>query len=374
MRYFVLLSTFLAASCVYSYTECDRKLSECKLITECFTIPFLKNLNKTNQQFNYLRESICGFQKNYPKICCPLASLVSHDGPPTVEPVTTTPVVDSTTPGGMAGDCPASYLPPNPDSKCCGTHGFSSKVIGGFETGFDQYPWLALLEYRDRYINVIDTKCGGSLISGRYVLTAAQCVDAIRTILPESVRLGEYDTLTDVDCVEDDDIKTCYNVSISIPIQEIMTHNLFKRGRHPKNDIALVRLTQLVTFNDYIKPVCLPSTNGPTPSNLYVAGWGATSTGKRSSIKMHVMLPSVNLTNCNLYYHQLEQSQICAGGEIGRDACKGDSGGPLMRYIGSRYEVLGIVSYGSKPCGYHIPGVYTNVMEYLDWIKDNMHE
>lgn len=47
-----------------------------------------------------------------------------------------------------------------------------------------EYPWLALLEYRDIDTREKNTKCGGSLISGRYVLTAAQCLDAARTNLP----------------------------------------------------------------------------------------------------------------------------------------------------------------------------------------------
>lgn len=66
----------------------------------------------------------------------------------------------------------------------------------------------------------------------------------------ESVRLGEYDTLTENDCVEEvDDTITCNNGSVSIPIQEFVVHNAFKRGQYPKNDIALLRLARLVTFN-----------------------------------------------------------------------------------------------------------------------------
>lgn len=64
---------------------------------------------------------------------------------------------------------------------------------------------------------------------------------------------------------------------------------------------------------------------------------------------------------------------MCAGGELGKDSCKGDSGGPLMYENGRIYEVLGVVSFGPTPCGLEdIPGVYSKVSEYVRWIKSNI--
>lgn len=44
------------------------------------------------------------------------------------------------------------------------------RIVGGQETKVNQYPWMALLTYGNRFY------CGGSLINDRYVLTAAHCV------------------------------------------------------------------------------------------------------------------------------------------------------------------------------------------------------
>lgn len=67
---------------------------------------------------------------------------------------------------------------------------------------------------------------------------------------------------------------------------------------------------------------------------------------------------------------------MCAGGQGGKDSCKGDSGGPLMweNQRGKKfYELVGVVSFGPFPCGEeNEPGVYTKVHEYIPWIRQNV--
>lgn len=66
--------------------------------------------------------------------------------------------------------------------------------------------------------------------------------------------------------------------------------------------------------------------------------------------------------------------QMCAGGEAGKDSCKGDSGGPLMNPSEKKYfELVGVVSFGPYPCAEdNVPGVYTKVYEYNSWIRENV--
>jgi len=47
------------------------------------------------------------------------------------------------------------------------------------------------------------------------------------------------------------------------------------------SDIALIKLRTPLTFNDYVQPVCLPSTPIPVGTNCVVTGWGDTK-GKSS--------------------------------------------------------------------------------------------
>ena len=55
---------------------------------------------------------------------------------------------------------------------------------------------------------------------------------------------------------------------------------------------------------------------------------------------------------------------------------QGDSGGPLIARNGtfSPYSLVGVVSFGAGhgKCDKGIPGVYTRVTNYLDWIKENL--
>lgn len=69
---------------------------------------------------------------------------------------------------------------------------------------------------------------------------------------------------------------------------------------------------------------------------------------------------------------------MCAGGDRGYDTCKGDSGGPLMKFDQSKtpnWYLVGIVSFGSAQCGLaNFPGIYTRVDHFMDWILRNIKE
>ncbi|CAH2057798.1 unnamed protein product, partial [Iphiclides podalirius] len=286
-------------------------------------------------------------------------------------------------------ECTPSELPPDPEGGCCGYQSADDdRIVGGFATSIDQYPWLVLIEYEMTNTGSIELACGGSLISSRYVLTAGHCVKG--TVLdkatPVSVRLGEYDISNPgPDCVETPGGgEDCTAGPTSVAIEEIIPHDSYDANdRNRKHDIALVRLNETAPYTDFIRPICLPTSDltlePPSDLRLYTSGWGFVENkfGIRSNIKLEVDLPLEPRSTCRELFSAVDitisEEQICAGGERGKDACKGDSGGPLMDRDERRYRVIGVVSFGPKPCGQeNRPSVYTNVYKYLPWIRSQM--
>jgi secreted trypsin-like serine protease len=150
------------------------------------------------------------------------------------------------------------------------------------------------------------------------------------------------------------------------------------------NDIALIRLSRTVKFTDFIQPICLPLSSKLRNQNLdnkklFVAGWGQNQYKQKTRYKNIVDVNGYPITKCNRIFKSsgipLSTSHICAGGVKGKDSCKGDSGGPLMKVENPYWHIVGIVSFGASECGSEgIPGIYTRVSHYIDWITKYMRE
>jgi len=51
---------------------------------------------------------------------------------------------------------------------------------------------------------------------------------------------------------------------------------------------------------------------------------------------------------------------------------KGDGGSPLVCSNNGAYQVVGLVTWGIGCASAGVPGVYTNVYNFLPWIKQQM--
>ncbi|CAG4931378.1 unnamed protein product [Parnassius apollo] len=259
-----------------------------------------------------------------------------------------------------------------------------NRIVGGSAASLYEFPWIVLISYK--YGQSLKFECAGTLINSKYVLTAAHCVQN-RTIA--GVRVGEYDISSRVDCVGEGETRVCETRHQDRYVAEIITHNEYKAAPKVMNDIALLRLSRPVNLTyKNSGTICLPVMKSLREMNLdgeraTVAGWGFTENYQRSNVLLKVELPVYSPKTCKAYYNRNQRSdntdglkhKLCAG-EIGRDSCRGDSGGPLMlegHYNESdRYIQFGIVSYGPSQCGSNTPGIYTDVRMFMKWILDTI--
>ncbi|XP_048484751.1 trypsin-1-like [Plutella xylostella] len=243
-----------------------------------------------------------------------------------------------------------------------------------------EYPHMAAIGWR-RVNGSLDFRCGGSLISSKFVLTAAQCTAVrIDTTLPDrephSVRLGHTTAL---------DTKAMPENSLDIKIHRIIRSPKFIAGKK-YNDIALLELEADVKFSKFIQPACLYHIPDvlKLSKKARATGWGIFSEAALETPKLKVAhLNIVDDATCNAQLGRLcgrawcrVRDQVCSGDPTGAvDTCWGDSGGPLQVEIplptteGKIHYVIGITSFGVG-CGQpDTPGVYTKVSSYLDWIE-----
>ncbi|XP_014063451.2 transmembrane protease serine 9-like [Salmo salar] len=229
------------------------------------------------------------------------------------------------------------------------------RIIGGVEAWAHSWPWQVSLRFTTM------PACGGAIIAPQWVLTAAHCFKQYNKVDFWTVMAGKHD-------LENPD-EECQQL---VAVSKIVTHKDYN-GMKKMHDIALVKLTTPLTFNQCVRRIEIWMRPIEPKKQCTVTGWGTTrENGPRANRLQEVNVTCLSLEDCNKFYRGVIQpTMFCAGDpEGGVDACQGDSGGPLSCYTGSRYELAGVVSWGVGCGRAQRPGVYTKVQVYLDWINE----
>jgi len=277
--------------------------------------------------------------------------------------------------------------------KQCGTRQFlgpsNNRKHGESSPG--EFPWTCLvLNDNNDFIGscaiIPDDSSNNNGAGTNKVVTAAHKLKNVQRNELLKIRVGEYDAsgFNSPETVNHEE----YTVT------RLLKHPDFHAGRL-SNDIAILYTDRAINLNNpNVNTACLPSCrdqfshqfqNG-TGLRCWVAGWGKNEIdGSFQFIQHKVDLPLVNSGKCDSQLKgalnrqrpgsgnrfRLHQSEICAGGQVGKDACTGDGGSPLVcQGKSGRWTVVGLVTWGVG-CASDVPGVYARMSHFIQWINAN---
>ncbi|XP_070563362.1 transmembrane protease serine 9-like [Ptychodera flava] len=235
-----------------------------------------------------------------------------------------------------------------------------SRIFGGEGSRKGEWPWMAMIRRMDT-----GEICGGSLMNHYWVVTSALCVHSF-SLTPGNtkVHLGKINR------------QVGESGEVVVDVEKIVVYPEYDR-QTIDGDVALIRLKTIVQFNEAISPICLPPVK--TAEKMiedrkagWATGWGRTESHPFSSDLRKVKLKVTRQSTCVSSHdeHLITSNMFCADSDnYGRDTCRGDGGGPFVRQIGTRWYLLGIISWGLD-CASTKPSVFTRVDKFHDWIKE----
>lgn len=247
-----------------------------------------------------------------------------------------------------------------------GTRDYNTNIVGGRQSKSERYPYFVSI-----FTTVNGEKyhtCGGTLIHDDIVMTAAHCANHAH-----NVRVGAYQPPSSAE--NGGDIYHDTRV-----IEKIEHPDYFRDSRERlHNDFMLLKLAEPVTDSrilrykmnlNRVKKVDRRLGSG---DHVTTIGLGRVNPGGNTAKTLReVELDFRTNEQCSIYFGDMPNEMMCAK-SAGRDACEGDSGGPLIVKGDSPEEDMqvGIVSWGSG-CANNFPGVYSRVAEAKEWIDDTV--
>ncbi|EAA15070.5 AGAP009273-PA, partial [Anopheles gambiae str. PEST] len=252
-------------------------------------------------------------------------------------------------------------------------------IFGGTQVNVTEFPHMAVLGWKVEELGEgadsgddgagVRWQCGGSLITLRFVLTAAHCAADANNIPPRLVRLGDVNLAS----TKDDAYAQQFDI--------------LRIVRHPEHrfsrkyfDLALVELDGVVRLTEGVCPTCLWTNSKVLPAQFFqTAGFGEITLGGGSvPTLLKTALSATDSTECSESFKYtrglpegIRHDQVCAS-MLNADTCQGDSGGPLqvsLRSYSTEHPFLVALTSFGRGCGIGSSGVYQQVAAHIPWIE-----
>ncbi|SDT81076.1 S1 family peptidase [Actinoplanes derwentensis] len=201
-------------------------------------------------------------------------------------------------------------------------------VVGGTPAS-ENYPFMVYV-----------SGCTGSLIKANWAVTAKHCTT------PSSVRVGSTD-------------RAAGGIVVAVT----------RAVSHPTIDVKLLQLASSVSY----APAPIPTTSGAVGTATRIIGWGQTcptpGCGSAPRVANQLDTSIVADSRCagiNAAY------EICTNNTNGTaGACYGDSGGPQVRQVSGRWNLIGVTSRAgnsSSTCA-TAPSIYGDLPSIRAWVN-----
>jgi len=228
------------------------------------------------------------------------------------------------------------------------------RIVGGRPAALGEIPYQVSLRTATMF-----HFCGGSIISNRWVLSAAHC----------TINRAQTSVTVVVGSVLNNPIGTTHQSS------RIVNHPDYN-SQWISNDVSVVQTATVIQFNPNVQPVDIASVDTPGGLNVWVSGWGGTAqTGGPAPNALQV-LQTTTLTNADCATRMQHNAgfvfphKICTFTREFEGICQGDSGGPLTIGIGVNAIQVGTVSW-NIPCARGFPDGFDRMAYFRNWILQN---